>query len=503
MVSRYGHRFSLCLIMGEPQIKSKAVSGVGWSALDTVAKFGISFVVSLVLARLLGPEEYGLIGLLTIFINVSNTIVDSGFSNAMIRKQGIKDIDYCTVFYTNLAFSLFLVLLLFFCATPIAYFFNRPELVSLTRVLSLVIIINALAIVQETQLVKKIDFKTQTKITIIASLLSGGVGIAMAFCGCGVWSLVGQQLSSRFANMLFLWIFNRWMPKLQFSWTSFKEMWGFGWKLLVSSLIDTTWKEIYNVVIGKCYSPQILGQYTRAQQFSSMGSSNITSIVSKVSYPVLSSVQEDKGRLKAGYKRVIRTTMFPSFVVMMGMAAVAKPMILVLIGEKWLPCVPYLQIICFTSMLYPLHALNLNMLKVQGRSDLFLKLEIIKKIIAIGPLLLGIFVNIFWMLGGGFLTGLFAYYLNAYYSGPFLEYSMKEQIQDILPSFFIALAMALIVFPFSLLNISPFIILPIQLLVGVLFVIILSEKIKLQEYSEIKDILLQYVSKINFKKKRL
>lgn len=489
--------------MEEPQIKSKAVSGVGWSALDTVAKFGISFVVSLVLARLLGPEEYGLIGLLTIFINVSNTIVDSGFSNAMIRKQGIKDIDYCTVFYTNLAFSLFLVLLLFFCATPIAYFFNRPELVSLTRVLSLVIIINALAIVQETQLVKKIDFKTQTKITIIASLLSGGVGIAMAFCGCGVWSLVGQQLSSRFANMLFLWIFNRWMPKLQFSWTSFKEMWGFGWKLLVSSLIDTTWKEIYNVVIGKCYSPQILGQYTRAQQFSSMGSSNITSIVSKVSYPVLSSVQEDKGRLKAGYKRVIRTTMFPSFVVMMGMAAVAKPMILVLIGEKWLPCVPYLQIICFTSMLYPLHALNLNMLKVQGRSDLFLKLEIIKKIIAIGPLLLGIFVNIFWMLGGGFLTGLFAYYLNAYYSGPFLGYSIKEQIRDIMPSFIIAFVMALLVFPFTFLTISPFIILPIQLLVGALFVIIVSEKIKLSEYLEIKGILTQYVSKINFKKKNV
>ena len=481
--------------MSEQNLKDKTVKSVGWSAADTLAKFGISFFVSLVLARLLGPEEYGLIGLLTIFINVSNTIVDSGFSNAMIRKQGIKDIDYCTVFYTNLAFSVFLVCILFFCATPIANFFNRVELVSLMRVLSLVIIINAFALVQETQLIKKIDFKTQTIITIIASLFSGAVGIIMAFCGCGVWSLVGQQLSSRLSNMLFLWIFNKWIPKLQFSWTSFKEMWGFGWKLLVSALIDTVWKEIYHVVVGKFYSPQTLGQYTRAQQFSSMGSSNITSIVSRVSYPVLSSVQDDKTRLKAGYQKVIKTTMFLSFVVMMGMAAIAKPMILVLIGEKWLSCVPFLQIICFSSMLYPLHALNLNMLKVQGRSDLFLRLEIIKKIIGLGPLLLGVFINIYWMLGGGFITGLIAYYLNAYYSGPSLGYSIKEQIKDILPSCIIALTMALIVFPISLLEISPFLVLPIQLLVGASFVIVVSEKIKLSEYLEIKSIILQNFSK--------
>lgn len=489
--------------MAEQQLKNKAVSGAGWSAMDTVAKFGITFLVSLVLARLLGPEEYGLIGLLTIFINVSNTIVDSGFSNAMIRKQGIKDIDYCTVFYTNLAFSLCLVLVLFFCAEPIANFFNRVELVSLMRVMSLVIIINALALVQETQLVKKIDFKTQTKITIIASVLSGAVGILMAFCGCGVWSLVGQQLSSRFLNMLFLWIFNRWMPKLQFSWSSFKEMWGFGWKLLVTALIDTVWKEIYHVVVGKFYTPQTLGQYTRAQQFSSMGSSNITSIVSRVSYPVLSSIQDDKARLKAGYQKVIQTTMFPTFVVMMGMAAVAKPMILVLIGEKWLPCVPLLQIICFSSMLYPLHAINLNMLKVQGRSDLCLKLEIIKKIIAVGPLLLGIFVNIYWMLGGGVLTGLIAYYLNAYYSGPFLGYSIKEQIKDITPSFTIALLMSVIVFSISFIKISPYILLPLQVLVGAMFVVIISKKIKLQVYLEVKEILFQYINKIIPNKKKI
>lgn len=486
--------------MAEQRLKSKAVSGASWSAIDTVAKFGISFLVSLVLARLLGPEEYGLIGLLTIFINVSNTIVDSGFSNAMIRKQGIKDIDYCTVFYTNLAFSLFLFVLLFFCASPIALFFNRVELVSLTRVLSLVIIINALALVQETQLVKKIDFKTQTKITIFASLISGSVGIGMAFCGCGVWSLVGQQLSSRLSNTLFLWLYNKWIPKLQFSWTSFKEMWGFGWKLLVSALINTVWKEINHVIVGKFYSPQTLGQYTRAQQFSSMGASNITSIVSRVSYPVLSSIQDDKSRLKAGYQRVIRTTMFPSFVVMMGMAAVARPMILVLIGEKWLPCVPFLQIICFSGMLYPLHAINLNMLKVQGRSDLFLRLEIIKKIIAVGPLLLGIFVDIYWMLGGGFITGLIAYYLNAYYSGPFLGYSIKDQIKDLLPSFAIALVMAIVVFLISLIELNPFILLPIQILVGAAFVIIVSELVKLPEYFEIKSILLQYLNK--FKPKR-
>ena len=300
--------------MAEQSLKSKTVKGLGWSALDNVTKIGVTFIVSIILARLLSPEEYGLIGILTIFISVFNAIVDSGFTNALIRKKDITDTDYSTVFYTNLVLSVFMALALYLCASPIAYFFEQEELVALTQVMSCVVVINALCIVQKARTTKKIDFKTQAKVTFIASLSSGVIGIVMAYMGYGVWALVGQQISSQFITTVFFWIFNRWIPKLEFSRDSFREMWSFGWKLLVSGLIETTWKEIYQVVVGKCYSPATLGLYTRAKQFSQVFSSNLTSIIQRVSYPVLSSIQDDRDRLREAYKRVIKTTMLPTFV---------------------------------------------------------------------------------------------------------------------------------------------------------------------------------------------
>lgn len=482
--------------MAEGSLKNKTVKGMGWSALENVTRMGVTFVVSIILARLLSPEEYGLIGILTIFIAIFNAIVDSGFTNALIRKQDTTDIDYSTVFYTNLVLSVVLATALFFCANPIAVFFERPELVSLTQVMSSVVVINALAIVQRARTTKAIDFKTQTKITFISSIVSGAIGIAMAYMGYGVWALVGQQISNQLLSTIFFWIYNRWMPKFIFSWTSFKEMWAFGSKLLASGLIDTVWKEIYQVIIGKCYSPATLGLYTRAKQFADLFSSNLTVVVQRVSYPVLSSIQDDRVRLKGAYQRVIKTTMLPTFVLMLGMAVCAKSMIYVLIGEQWLPCVPLLQIICTFKMHYPLHAINLNMLQVQGRSDLFLKLEIIKKIIAIGPLLLGIFVDIYLMLAGSLVTGLIAYYLNAYYSGPFLNYSIKEQVKDIIPSFGVALTMAIPVFAMSFIPLNPFLLLPLQILVGAVITISICEVTNLPEYIEIKGIAIPIINKI-------
>lgn len=469
---------------------------MGWSALENVTRLGVTFVVSIVLARLLSPEEYGLIGILTIFIAIFNAIVDSGFTSALIRKQDATDTDYSTVFYTNLVLSVVLAAVLFFCAKPISIFFERPELVSLTQVMSSVVIINALSIVQRVRTTKAIDFKTQTKITFISSIGSGVIGIVMAYMGYGVWALVGQQVSNQLLTTLFFWIYNKWMPKLVFSWASFKEMWAFGSKLLASGLIDTAWKEVYQVVIGKCYSPATLGLYTRAKQFADLCSSNLTSVVQRVSYPVLSSIQDDRLRLKGAYQRVIKTTMLPTFVLMLGMAACAEPMIYVLIGEQWLECVPMLQIICTYGMLYPLHALNLNMLQVQGRSDLFLKLEIIKKIVGIGPLLLGIFVNIYWMLAGTLVTSLISYYLNAYYSGPFLNYSIKEQVKDILPSFGVAVAMAVPIFAMSFIPLNPFILLPLQIVAGAIITIAICETTKLPEYIELKGIVIPIINKV-------
>lgn len=482
--------------MSEESLKDKTVKGTMWSAVENVTRIGVTFVVSIILARLLSPEEYGLIGILNIFIAIFNAIVDSGFTNALIRKQDATDTDYSTVFYTNLVLSVILAATLFFCAKPIAVFFERPELVLLTQVMSSVVIINALAIVQRARTTKSIDFKTQTKITFISSIGSGTIGIAMAYMGYGVWALVGQQISNQLLSTLFFWICNKWKPKLIFSWVSFKEMWTFGSKLLASRLIETTWQEIYQVVIGKCYNPATLGLFTRAKQFSDLCSSNLTSVVQRVSYPVLSSIQDDKARLKSAYKRVIKTTMLPTFVLMLGMVACAEPMIYVLIGEKWLECVPMLQIICTYAMLYPLHAINLNMLQVQGRSDLFLKLEIIKKVIAICPLLLGIFVDIYLMLAGSLVTSIISYYLNAYYSGPFLNYSIKEQINDILPSFKVAVTMAIPVFAMSFIPINPFILLLLQILVGATITICICEANKLPEYLELKGIAMPFIHKI-------
>lgn len=341
-------------------LKDKTVKGVGWSFADNIANTGVSFVVGLVLARLLTPEEYGLIGIITIFIMVFNSIVDSGFSNALIRKKDASDKDYNTVFITNLLLSVLLFVVLYNCAPAISRFFDQPQLIPLTRVMGSVVIINAFAIIQRTILVKQIDFKTQTKVSLISSISSGVVGIGMAIGGMGVWSLVGQQISRQLLNTLFLWVYNKWWPKLQFSLDSFRELFNFGWKLLVSGLIDTVWKQVYQFVIGKFYTTETLGQYTRAQQFSSIFSSNLTTIVQRVSYPVLSSIQDEKERMKAAYKKVIKTTMLVTFVCMLGLAAVAKPMVLVLIGEKWLPCVTFLQILCFSMMLYPLHAIKVR-----------------------------------------------------------------------------------------------------------------------------------------------
>ncbi len=331
-------------------LKQKTVKGTAWSFIDSIAGQGITFLVGLVLANILSPAEYGLIAIISIFIAVFNSLVDSGFSNALIRKTDATDVDYNTIFIFNLAISLVLFVGLYCLAPYISRFFNQSELTSLTRVMGSIVLINAFAIIQRTRLVKNIDFKTQTKISVIASTTSGAIGIGMALKGYGVWSLAGQQISRQTLNTILLWFFNRWMPKLQFSIKSFKELFSFGWKLLVSGLIDTLWKQIYQVVIGRFYSPATLGQYERANQFNTIFSSNLTAVIQRVSYPVLSSIQDDNERMKQAYKKIIKITMYISFICMLGLAAISKSLILVLIGEKWLQSVAFLQIICFSGM---------------------------------------------------------------------------------------------------------------------------------------------------------
>lgn len=478
-------------------LKDKTVRGVGWSFGGSAVSYGITFLVGIVLARLLSPEEYGLIGIIMIFVTVFDGIIDSGFSNALIRKKDSTEDDNNTMFITNLVISFVLFFVMYFGAPLIASFFGHEQLVPLTRVMSFYLIINAFCIIQRTLLIKEIDFKTITKCQIISAGLSGVVGVGMAFAGCGVWSLVGQNLSRIFFNTVCLWIFRNWKPNYTFSWTSFKDLFGFGWKLMVSGIINSVWGQLYQIVIGKCYSTDTLGQYTKAREYVDIVSKYLTSVVQQVSYPALSQIQDEKDRLKGGYRRVIKLTMLVVFILVLGMAACSKQMILVLIGEKWLPCVPLMQLVCFSMCMYPLHAINLNMLQVQGRSDLFLKLEIVKKAIGVLPVLAGIFFNIYWMLIVGFITGgCVDFILNSYYSGKFLGYSTIDQLHDILPSLGIAFAVALPVYGLSFLPLNAFILLPIQLIVGAGIAYLLLERTKLEEYQELKQIALPIVNKV-------
>lgn len=476
-------------------LKNKTVKGTFWSAVDNVANQGITFLVGLVLARLLTPHEYGLIGYILIIIAILNSIVDSGFSNALIRKKNVESIDYDTTFIFNLVISLFMVAVMYFGAPWISRFLKEPELIPLIRVMSVIIVVNALAIIQRTILIRHVDFRTQTKVSLIASISSGVLGIWMAFTGYGVWSLAGQQLCRQIINTVFLWIFNRWTPKLRFSWNSFRDLFNFGWKLMVSQLINVTWKEIYQLVIGKCYSTETLGQYTRGKQFSDIFSSNMTNVIQRVSYPILSSIQDDQERLKDGYRRIIKVTMLMSFILLFGLGAVSDSLVIVLIGDKWLEGAEYLRIIVISASLYPLHAINLNMLQVQGRSDLFLRLEILKKLVGVIPLIMGIFINIKWMLWCSVCVSIFDYYLNSYYSGKYLGYSMWSQIKDILPSLGIAVVMAACVWSLGLLNLHPVWTLLVQLCAGAAVAIGLCEAFRLPEYLEIKGIALGFLRK--------
>lgn len=482
--------------MVEQSLKNKTVKGVAWSAIDNASQHVVTFVVSVVLARLLTPDDYGLIGIVTIFTLVSQALVNAGFTSALIRKKDATDDDYNTVFIVNLVMSLLLYVIIFIASPAIADFFNRQELVSLVRVASLGIIIGAFALVQHTRLTKRIDFKSLTIISLTASVLSGVVGITLALLGFGVWALVAQQLSLRIIRTLGLWIVNKWIPLLRFSSNSFHELFGFGWKMMVSSVLDTVWKELYQVVVGKYYSPATLGQYTRAKQFSQIFSSNLTSIVQRVTFPVLSNIQDEKERMISAYRRIIKTTMFVTAISMLFLGAVSEPFLYCLIGPKWHEAATYLPLICISASFYPLHAINLNMLQVQGRSDLFLGLEIVKKIIGLFPLAVCILYGVLPMLYVNLVTSVICYFLNSYFPGKLLGYSSWMQLRDVAPSYGMATLIAILVYFLKYLPLSFWIILPIQIIFGAIIFLVLGQNTKMKEYLEIKRLFFSFLRRI-------
>lgn len=476
-------------------LKNKTVKGVGWSAIDNITQYGVNFIVSIVLARILSPDDYGLIGLIAIFTAVCTTLINAGFGTALIRKNNTSDEDFNTAFIVNMIMSFLLYFIIFFCSPLIAGFFQREELVWLTRVSALGLIIGALSLVQQTRLTKRIDFKSQTKITIVASISSGIIGITLALMKFGVWALVVQTLSSQLIRTALLWHVNKWIPQLSFSKKSFHELFSFGWKMMLSGVIDTFWKELYQFVVGKFYSPATLGQYTRARQFSQLLSSNVTGVVQRVTYPVLSSIQEDKLRMVKAFKRMIKTTMFVTSISMFFLGAISDPLLYCLIGPKWHDAAIYLPFICIVGSWYPLQAINLNMLQVLGRSDLFLGLEIVKKVIGLGPILIGIFVGIIPMLCASILTSIIAFFLNSYYTGKILGYTSWMQIKDILPSYGVAISIAISVFFIKFLLIPNWATLLLQLIVGVGVLFIISYLTKIEEFQELKNIFKSIIQK--------
>ena len=482
-------------------LRQKTASGLFWSFSDLIANQGIQFIIQVILARLLLPEDFGLIGMITIFISLSTTFIDSGFSQALIREQDAKQEDFSTVFYFNLAMASALYLVLFFAAPLISDFFREPKLIEILRVLSLVLIINSFGIIQRVMLVRRIDFKTQTKISIVASVVSGAVAVALAYFGLGVWSLVIRTLTMQFLVALLLSISNKWKPSLVFSMTSFKKLFRFGSRLLASGLLNTIYVNIYYVIIGRFFSATELGYFTNGKKLEEVASHAVSTSLQRVSYPVLSSMQKDENRLRAGFSKIIRTSTFINFPIMVFLAATAGPLIGLVFGEKWLPSIPYFQILCFAGMLFPLHAINLNTLKVKGRSDLFLKLEIVKKAIttAIIVTVLLLRLGIIGLLWGSVLSSYISYYINAVYSKKLISYSIKDQVKDILPSYILSFVMGALVLIVGLVMPGGDLVkLIVQVFVGFLTYVGLSKLFKIGELGIVRELLLSFLKKTKY-----
>ncbi|HOI60402.1 MAG TPA: lipopolysaccharide biosynthesis protein [Candidatus Pacearchaeota archaeon] len=475
-------------------LTKKTLTGLSWSFFDNFSKLSINFFIGIVLARLLSPFEFGLIGMATILIAISNSFIDSGFSTALLNKKDCTKIDFETVFYFNLLSGCIFYLILFFSAGLISDFFNEPQLKSIIQVLGIGLIINSLTIVQRIKLIKKIDFKRQAKISVISSIGSGIVGIWMAFKDYGVWSLVIKTILEYSITSGLLWSWGKWKPSFNFSVRSFKEMRSFAYKLLLYDLIETTYNNIYLLIIGKYFSVVELGYYTRADRFKNLPSQDITGIVRRVSYPVLASMQDDISRLRIAYQNLIKSTMLVTFFLMFMMSATAESLTILLIGQNWLPSVIYLQLLCFVGMFYPLQTLNLNIISIKSRGDLLIKLQFFNKFFSIPFIILGIFLGIKMMIIGMIIHSFISYCLNSFSSGKLIGYPIIHQIKDISPAFFISLIAGLITYLTG-------IILPIpyawklltQISIGALIFIIFQEEKKTKEYLFIKNIIIDKI----------
>ena len=476
-------------------LKDKTVNGVLWSSVDRFSTQGIQFIFSILIARQLVPEDYGVVAMLGIFMAVSQCFIDSGFSSAIIRKQDRTEVDMSTVYYFNVAVAVIFYAILWLLSPYIAQFYNIPLLEIITKISATTLIISSLSGVHGAKLSIAIDFKTTAKISVTCTIATGLVGLYMAYNGYGVWALVAQGIVGSILRTILLWICVKWIPRLIFSIKSFKELFAFGSRLLASGLLDTLYRNIYTIAIGKLFSPTSLGVYSRADGLAQYPSSNITGVLQSVTYPVLSSIQNDDERLSNGYRRVLRMSAFIIFPAMIGLAAVADPFIRLILTDKWDGAIFYLQILCFAMMWFPIHAINLNLLIVKGRSDYFFRLEVLKKVVGVLILCATIPLGLVAMCYGRIVGSIICLAINTYYTRKLIDYGFRHQISDLLHILVHSLVMGVVAW--LCVRVMPT--LWMQLIVGVsvgaLYYILGAHLMRFSEWTELLAILKKKIRK--------
>lgn len=484
--------------MPEPTLKSRTIKGLIWSSIDKFAVLIISFLIGLILARKLMPADYGSVGMLAIFIAVTQLLVESGFSSALIQKHTPTNDDYSTVFYFNLVVSIVFYAIMFFAAPLIAAFYKTPELIAITRVLMLLIFINALSLVQQAKLTICLDFKTQAKVSVVSVGLSGVLGVLSAYSGYGVWSLVIQILSAAIIKTVLLFYYSQWMPGLVFSSASFKQLFRFSSNVLLAGLAASIVNNIYSIIIGKFFTAKELGYYTNGRQYPDYIAGPIANVLVGVTYPVLVSLKDDKQAMVQVYSRLMRLTVFFVMPILSLLALLAHPIVHLILTDKWMPMVSLMQWMCFARMLAPLCSLNMINLNVIGRSDLFLKVELFKLPFTVGALIITIPFGLQVVVIGHFITMLISFFITTYYSGKLFNYGALKQLRDMLTVIIATLLMAASVV--SCLYILPnndFIQLVVGGVVGLGVYVLAAFVMKIEELKDLKELVQKSFSSNN------
>ena len=466
-----------------------------WRFAERCSAQMVSLVVSIVLARLLAPEDYGQIALITVFTTIMQVFVDSGLGTALIQKKDADDLDFSSVFYFNFIVCLILYAIMFILAPFIAGFYNDYSLTPIIRVISLTIVISGVKGIQQAYVSRNMLFKRFFYATLGGTIFSAFLGIGLAYAGCGVWAIVAQQLSNTTIDTLILWLTVKWRPKKMFSWNRLQKLLSFGWKMLASELLEKIYSNIRSLIIGKMYSSADLAYYNQGKQFPYVIVTNINTSIDSVLLPTMASVQDDSKRVKAMTRRAIKTSTYIMAPLMMGLAFCAEPIVRLVLTDKWLPCVPFLRIFCITFMFYPVHTANLNAIKAMGRSDLFLRLEVFKKIIGLVLLLLTMKISVMAMAYSLIVSGILSQIINSWPNWKLLDYNYIEQLRDILPSIIIATGMGICVYFIGSLPLPIIITLPIQIIAGAAICIIASVILKLEEFEYLLGIVESFLKR--------